>query len=243
MLWKTWGGRCIYRGAHGIRVYQNPLYRWLKFDSNALQTLINRWLPARPGLNYIKPLTCLARSYPGNCCVLGLGGAGVLHSLAKPLQNFTVTAVEYNHEVIEVATNFFNLNQLAQVNIIQQDAADFVQDCQCSFEHLVVDLFNADCFPENCKNDSFFSHCKNLLTPNGILAVNLANYHERGPIFSLIKQQFPRGTLVIPVKNSANMVIMASRNKKSGEIAELLAAKHQLKKLSWQGEWGYVAEL
>lgn len=243
MRWKTFAGRCIYNGSEGIRVYENFLYRWLRFDSKALQTLINRYFPARPELNYIKPLMVMAKQKPGNCCILGLGGAGVVHALAFPLHNYRITVVENNAEVIAVAARFFMSGKFTNVEIIHQDAEQFVQQTPAKFSHVLVDLFNADNFPENCNNEAFFARCRGLLTDDGTLAVNLANSFEQKPIFNLIRQQFCRNTIVLPVKKSANIIILASNHQRSSELADFLMQDKLLKKLSWHSEWGYVGEM
>lgn len=243
MRWKTFAGRCIYQGTHGIRVYQNIFFRWLRFDSRALQSLINRYFPARPELYYLKPLISMAEKNPGNCCILGLGGAGAVHALTAPLRAFHITVVESEAEVIAVAERFFMTKQLSNVTIIHQDASEFVQHSQDQFAHLLVDLFNADCFPHHCNNETFFSHCQRLLTSEGILAVNLANSYEQKPILEIIRRLFCRNTLVIPVKRSANIIILASNQQRSSELADFLIKQQLIKKVCWDSEWGYVGRM
>ena len=113
--WKTLIGSCIHQSSNGIEVHQNYLYRWLTFGKNDLQTLIHRHHLSTPGLPYLTPLTLAARVHPADCCLLGLGGAGVAHALAPWLSDSMMHAVENNLDIIHVAYTFFMTNQLQGV--------------------------------------------------------------------------------------------------------------------------------
>src|SRR5436189_600067 len=98
-LWKTSLGLCLYESHSGYRVYQNAWYRWLTMGNRVLQTLINRRHPERGGLEYVTPLIQMTRAFPGDCCLLGLGGAGVAHALFPVLPNFRMIAVDNSQEI------------------------------------------------------------------------------------------------------------------------------------------------
>lgn len=105
-MWKTKFGKCIYISPSGYKVYQNLLYRWLTLGSEAWQTVINRYIPRRPGLHYLQMLTLMARKYPNDCCLLGLGGAGIAHLLGAQKTIRSIVAVESSEEVIQIAKKF-----------------------------------------------------------------------------------------------------------------------------------------
>lgn len=241
-LWKTIGGRCLYQSPNGSRVFDNYLFRWLMFDSSALQTLIYRNAPHKAGLYYVNALCLAAQKKPGNACLLGLGGAGVAHALAPYLNAFTLTAIELNQEIIDIAAQFFMTNELRNLEIIHREANLFVTHCDRQFQHIMVDLFNANSFPEPCNNDDFFSHCRRILLPEGILAVNLANKREQLALFSKIKHSFNGITVIIPVKKCANMIVLASNSHNISSLLTLLKNCTQIKRLVWDRQWGCIAE-
>ncbi|WED44496.1 spermidine synthase [Legionella cardiaca] len=241
-MWKTFHGKCIYKSPTGIRVFQNLLFRWLKFNSNALQTLLNRYFPHRPGLYYIDPLTLFVRLKPTNCCMFGLGGAGAAHALSYK-KELKLTVVEYSIDIINIARRFFMLDKLSNIEIIHQDAQLFVQETNRFFQHLLIDLFTDDTFPAHCNTEEFFNHCKRILLPDGILAVNLANLHEQWPIFQLIKKNFPNSIIAVPVKKSANLIIFATKHESINPLLDILKQHNKLKKLLWDAKWGYVAKV
>lgn len=243
MIWKTFAGIRIYQGVNGITVHQNPIYRWLTLGSDAIQTLINRRHPERSGLRYIQPLTLAARAMPGMCCLLGLGGAGVAHALTLCFRDVQIDAVESNLDVIDIASEWFMTAQLKHLQVIHQDAFLFIQHTEKRYQHLIIDLFNANSFPVHCNNAEFFEHCQRVLLPGGILAVNLANLYEQWPVFMHIREHFPQCTVSIPVKGTANMIVLAYKGESIKPLLNLIEGESGLKRLNWDAHWGCVAEV
>jgi spermidine synthase len=242
-MWKTFGGHCIHQTQSGLKVYQNFFYRWLTFDSKAIQTLLNRRSPERGDLKYIKQLALAVRAQPADCCLLGLGGAAVAHLLAKDLGKAKFIVVENNDEVIQIATTYFMTERLKNMTVTHQDAHLFVQQCDIRYKHLLIDLFDAHSFPVHCNTPDFFAHCRRILLPDGIVALNIANLHEQWPIFQHIKQHFYQRTVLLPVKGTANIVILACNSSSIVPLLDLLKNSGYLKKLSWDSTWGCIAEI
>ena len=242
-FWKTFAGQLIHQSPSGVEVYQNMFFRWLTFNSDALQTLIHRHHLAVPGLLYINHLTFAVRVEPADCCLLGLGGAGVAHALAPFLGGSTLTAVEINPEIIDIAERYFMTNRLKNMTVIHQDAYLFVQQTQVQYQHVIVDLFNADSFPDHCKTIDFFAYCRSMLLPGGIFAINLTNIKEQRVLFDHIREQFKRCTVSIPIKRTSNMVVLAYNGESVSPLLALLErGPGRLKKLVWDAEWGCIAE-
>ena len=182
-----------------------------------------------------------ARAMPGKSCLLGLGGGGGAHALTPYLGSFLLDAVENNQDVITIAANYFMTEQIKNLNVIHQDANEFVQCAPMQYQHLMIDLFNANSFPEHCNNAYFFKQCRRIILPGGVLALNLANIHEQWPIFNHVRHHFPHCTVSIPVKNSANMIVLAYKGKSVNSLLDFLKRYHPLKQLTWDPKWGYVA--
>lgn len=238
-MWKTKLGICIYESPSGYKVYQNLLYRWLTLGSNALQTVINRRQPQKPVLYYLPMLTLMARHYPQAACLLGLGGAGIPLMLSQDHSSPPLIAVDISEEVIDIAKRFFIGEGLKNFTIVQENAMDYVKNSPETYPHLMVDLYNANYFPPECNNDLFFSSCNRILAEDGFLAVNLANRKEQWPIVQLIKKHFAH-TLIIPVKKSANMVVIAAKCPSKESFFTKVEASGELKRIIWIDSWGYV---
>lgn len=236
-MWQTQWGRCIYTSPSGYKVYQNLLYRWLTLGSDALQTVLNRYNPKRPVLYYIPTLTMMIPNQPGNICLLGLGGAGVAHLLSS--NGYVLRVVDNSSEVIQIASDFFMIDTIKGLSIVQDHAYYYMQNCEEQFDHLLVDLYDAHNFPKECANETFFMHCKKNLTTKGYIAVNLANTFEQLPILNLIKKQFNK-TLVIPINNCSNVVIIASNIDDDEFFLNTIRKTRNIKKIVWMEYWGYV---
>lgn len=241
MFWKTFAGRCIHRDIkHNVQIHQNLAYRWLTLGSDAIQTLINRRHPERHGLEYIQPLTLAARINPAPTCLLGLGGAGVAHALSPHLKHHRLDAVENNLGVIEACPRYFLTNHINNLRMIHQDAYVYLQSTTARYQHLMIDLFNATSFPEHCNHAEFFAHCRRLLLPDGILAINLANYHEQKTVLMHVRAHFEQCTVAIPIKGTQNLVILACKNSSQKTLFNILK-KQDLKHLIWDSQWGCIA--
>ncbi|KGP63614.1 hypothetical protein EP47_06580 [Legionella norrlandica] len=240
-MWKTKFGKCIYISPSGYKVYQNLLYRWLTLGSDAWQTVINRYRPQKPGLHYLEILTLMVRKFPNDCCLLGLGGAGIAHLLSIENPKHSIIAVENSEEVIQIAKQFFMTDSIPNLTIINQNAKDFVSENKHTFQHLILDLYDATHFPDECHSVEFFIHCKNQLAHNGFLAVNLANAREQWPLVQLIKKQF-RSHIIIPIKKCANIVVIASKNENKELFINQLKSTGEIKEIAWVKDWGYVAK-
>ncbi|CAM2988355.1 spermidine synthase [Legionella worsleiensis] len=240
-MWKTKFGHCIYTSSSGFQVFENPGYRWLTLGSSALQTVINKRKPYKPILRYLPSLSLMTRHYPENCCVLGLGGGGIAHMLFHNNPNQPITAVECSEEIIQIAKQFFMVQRLTNLKIIHQNAEDFLQEKNFEYKHLIVDLYDAHHFPQECATDDFFNSCRNSLKEDGFLAVNLANYKEQWALVQTIKQHFT-ATIIIPVKHCANLIVIASRNSSKEILMDSIVATKEIKKLVWTHSWGLVGE-
>ena len=240
MRWFTKFGRCVYTSPSGYKVYENYFFRWLTLDSTVLQSIINKKRPSKPVLYYLPALTLMPRIYPKECCLLGLGGAGAVQVLSSyPL---SITAVDNSQEIIQIAKQYFMIDKAPLLKIVHQSAELYLDQCTTSYGHLLVDLYNAQSFPPECNNELFFFQCKNRLTPDGFLSVNLANSKEQHPILQLIKKHFTN-TMVIPIKKCANMVIIASNHQSKEEFIDIFLNSKEIKKIALVSSWGYVAEM
>lgn len=240
MRWFIKYGNCIYTSPSGYKVYDSFIYRWLTLESEVLQTLINKLKPESPILYYIPAMSLMARTQPGDSCILGLGGAGLVHYLLP--FSFSITAVEVSQEVINIAQDYFMISTVPNLQVVHQAAEEFLAKNDKPFEHLMVDLYDAHSFPSACKNSDFFLSCKKNINPQGFLAVNLANDQEQKIIFELIKTHFSH-TFIIPIKKCANIVIIASNHDSKDEFLKIIQSKNKLKKIGLDAYWGYVGDL
>lgn len=240
-MWQTRFGRCIHTSPSGYKVYQNYFYRWLTFGNTILQSVINRRHPEKSVLYYIPALTLPIDNTSQSVCLLGLGGAAIPLMLAHQMPEIALDTIDNNIEIITIARHYFINDSIHNLNIIHQNAATFVQESTTIYSHLIVDLYGAHYFPQECCNEMFFNSCKKIIADNGFITINLANPQEQWPIFQLLSKQF-RNTLIIPIKKCANMVIIASNHEGKESFLNRFHEHSQIKRIMWVESWGYVAD-
>lgn len=240
MIWQTRFGKCLYTSPSGYQVFQNPLFRWLTFGSPALQSVIFRPFPTWPVLHYLKAITLAVRHHPGTCCLFGLGGAGIPQLLAG--SNTPITAIELSDEVIDIANRYFYTRSLVNLEVLQDNALDYLRKTSHRYTHLLIDLYDACNFPADCATEAFFALCKSHLEDQGILAVNLANAKEQYAVFELIKSQFAN-TLVIPAPNCSNIIVFAAHTEDKEYLYDFFEKTGEIKRAIWLEKWGRVAFL
>ena len=113
--------------------------------------------------------------------VLGLGGGSILELLRKNF-SFTgrITAVEIDSKIIEVAKDEFKIEQYKPLQVVCQDAVEFVQTDIHSYETLIVDLFIDTQIPTAFLGDEFWQHVAKLLQPDAVVIFNagIENAHQ-----------------------------------------------------------------
>ena len=236
---KTFFKRCIYHDKE-IRVYQNFIYRWFTFGTKPIQSMVNRRHPERHILSYLTPMLIVAKSSPGPTCVLGLGGASMIHSLRQVDQNNTIDICELSSNVVNVSKHFFYLDKCQNINLTQKDAAIYIKNNIRKYKHILIDLFNEQSFPDNCNTPEFFKDCFMSLAKKGVLAINIANPCQYRSILHLLKEIFENNIISIPIKHSANYVIIAFKDRSFEDILGFFYQNFKIKVQEWDSEFGYV---
>lgn len=103
--------------------------------------------------------------------ILGVAGGSVIKTLVNEIDfKGKITGVEIDSEMIEVANNYFNLNTIANLEIIIDDAFEYVLKTNAFFDLIIIDVFEDTHMP-NFLFESFFSKrvCAMLKTDGFIL--------------------------------------------------------------------------
>ncbi|MEY8878523.1 MAG: methyltransferase domain-containing protein [Leptothrix sp. (in: b-proteobacteria)] len=106
---------------------------------------------------------------------LGLGAATLTRYCHAELKAVT-TAVELNPQVIAACRQWFRLpGNDERLNVIEADAGEWVADADhhAIAEVLSVDLYDHQAAAPVLDDEAFYAHCQQVLTPGGVLVVNL----------------------------------------------------------------------
>jgi spermidine synthase len=105
--------------------------------------------------------------------VLGIAGGSVIKTLVNEIDfKGEITGVEIDPEIISLANKYFKLNEIQNLTIIIEDANQFVQKTNQSFELIIIDIFQDNSMPEFLFETVFIENTKSLLIPGGYLLFN-----------------------------------------------------------------------
>uniref|UniRef100_A0A1I7YYS4 Methyltranfer_dom domain-containing protein n=1 Tax=Steinernema glaseri TaxID=37863 RepID=A0A1I7YYS4_9BILA len=139
-----------------------------------------------------------------NFCVLGLGGGLLTTFLHDVFPKATVTAVDIDSNVFEIASKYFAMPaDSPRITLVQDDALKYIEEYPFSksfkpFDVIFVDIsgdYQVDglvCPPAPFAKRSVFEAMKRCLTPEGVLTVNVVSRSKlsRHNVFKEFKEIF-----------------------------------------------------
>ncbi|MEK0418754.1 MAG: hypothetical protein RI949_2760 [Pseudomonadota bacterium] len=144
-----------------------PKYIELDYIQRMLSALL--WLPTE----------WLQGEPQGHAVQLGLGAATLTRFTFKDL-GWRTTAVELNPQVVSACRAYFALpaNQEG-LQVVLADAGDWVQQHKNAgtAQMLHVDLYDHEAAAPVLDDEAFYAHCRKVLAPGGVMAVNLFGRH------------------------------------------------------------------
>lgn len=134
------------------------------YSYGSLQRILRRGLQAI-GFKNIKDSNSIL--------VLGIAGGSVIKTLVNEIDfKGEITGVEIDPEIISLANKYFKLNEIQNLTIIIEDANQFVQKTNKTFDLIIIDIFQDNSMPEFLFETVFIENTKSLLIPGGYLLFN-----------------------------------------------------------------------
>lgn len=89
--------------------------------------------------------------------VLGVAGGSVIKTLVDEIEyKGKITGVEIDAEMIQIANQYFSLNEIKQLEIVIDDAFEFVLKTKDKYDLIIIDIFEDTNMP-NFLFEKFFS--------------------------------------------------------------------------------------
>ncbi len=147
--------------------------------------------------------------------MIGLGGGLLAKYFLHTFPDCQIQVVEYRREVAKIARRYFGLPIDARIKILIGDGANYVrkESLQQQIQHdlILVDAFDHQGMAETTISTAFFDDCKSILTPNGLMVLNL--WSTNTPLFAQIhfnlQQVFGDKLLLLPVRGRGNVIALA----------------------------------
>ena len=111
--------------------------------------------------------------------VLGVAGGSVIKTLVEEIKyKGKITGVEIDPEIINIANTYFKLNKVENLEIIIDDAFEFVLKTKDKYDLIIVDIFQDTTMP-NFLFENFFTNRICLLLKNkGFILFNTMILNE-----------------------------------------------------------------
>ena len=112
--------------------------------------------------------------------VLGVAGGSVIKTLVDEI-NFEgkITGVEIDNSVITIANEYFHLDQIKNLEIIIDDAFEFVLKTKNKYDLVIIDVFQDTKMPNFLFETYFINRICYLLQPKGFILFNTMILNEK----------------------------------------------------------------
>jgi spermidine synthase len=105
--------------------------------------------------------------------VLGVAGGSVIKTLVDEIKyKGKITGVEIDPEIIQVSREFFNLDEIKQLEIVIDDAFEFVLKTTEKYDLIIIDVFQDTTMPNFLFESFFVNRICFLLKSKGFVLFN-----------------------------------------------------------------------
>lgn len=105
--------------------------------------------------------------------VLGVAGGSVIKTLVDEVHfKGKITGVDIDPEIITIANEYFNLSEIKNLNIVIDDAFEFVLKTKEKYDLIIIDIFQDTVMPNFLFENYFVNRICFLLKSKGIVLFN-----------------------------------------------------------------------
>ncbi|WNM18401.1 spermidine synthase [Flavobacterium capsici] len=105
--------------------------------------------------------------------ILGVAGGSVIKTLVDEIKfKGKITGIEIDKEIVEIANKYFELDKVQNLEIIIDDAFEFVLRTKEKYDLIIIDIFQDTTMPSFLFQDFFIQRINFLLNTNGFILFN-----------------------------------------------------------------------
>ncbi|RKR05324.1 spermine/spermidine synthase [Flavobacterium sp. 90] len=105
--------------------------------------------------------------------LLGVAGGSVIKTLVDEVEyKGKITGVEIDSDMIQIANEYFNLNQIKQLDVVIDDAFEFVLKTKEKYDLIIIDIFEDINMPNFLFEKFFSDRVCSLLKDQGFILFN-----------------------------------------------------------------------
>lgn len=195
-----------------VRVQDDGDYYILSFAAHDEQSRCLKLAPQILQYDYTQAMLLVVLfCTPKRVLLLGLGGGSLASALYHAIAGIHITAVELRASVIEAAQTYFQLPRAKRIEVIQQNADDFlVENALRKVDVIFADLYDASGTATVQLREDFIRRCADLLKEQGWLVLNCWQEQQDDLYLrAALREQFADVRYVLT--GSKNWVILAGK--------------------------------
>lgn len=134
--------------------------------------------------------------------VLGVGGGSVIKTLVDEIKfKGSITGVEIDPEIINIANTYFKLDEIKNLTIVIDDAFEFVLKTKAKYDLIVIDIFQDTTMPNFLFETFFTNRVCSLLKSRGFILFNtmllndIQNLRNKKYVYEFFKNEFQIKTI------------------------------------------------
>jgi spermidine synthase len=105
--------------------------------------------------------------------VLGVAGGSVIKTLVDEIKyEGKITGVDIDPEIIKIANTYFKLDEIKNVEIVIDDAFEFVLKTKTKYDLIIIDIFQDTKMPNFLFETFFINRVCSLLNSRGFILFN-----------------------------------------------------------------------
>lgn len=118
--------------------------------------------------------------------ILGVAGGSVIKTLVNEVKfKGKITGVEIDKDIVEIANNYFKLDEVKNLELIVDDAFEYVLKTKEKYDLIIIDIFQDTTMPNFLFEDFFINRINFLLKTEGFILFNTMVINEKDRIRNL----------------------------------------------------------
>lgn len=197
------------------RLHTNSQTISLSFESTLIQSCMRLDAPSELVLDYTRTMMgfVLFNPRPTAVLMIGLGGGSMLKYMHAHLPDADLTTIEISQAVIDMRHEFLIPPDDARHRIVCADGAAFVRKPPRAYDLILVDGFDGQGLPEALCSRSFYKHCREALTPDGLLVANVqADTTQTREILQRLGKAFSSAMIAVESDEGGNEIALAANS-------------------------------
>lgn len=199
-----------------IHIHTNRQTRSLSLSTTLIQSCMRLEAPDELVLDYTRAMMAalLVNPLPRRVLMIGLGGGSMLKYLHRHVPESHITAVEISQDVIDLRDDFCIPPDSDRLLTVCADGAAFVATPPQRYDLILVDGFDGAGIPADLTTRRFYTHCRQALTPCGVLVVNVqAETRQARQLRDLLGKVFDGQSVSVESDEGGNEIVTATNDR------------------------------